>query len=176
MIYSLKQLQQAIAANPDDWRPLVFTNGCFDLLHVGHIRYLEAAKQWGKTLVIGLNSDHSVRQIKHPKPGFPERPLIPEAQRAEVLAALRAVNAVVIFDETTANHLIETLEPDVYVKGGDYTVANLPESPSVLSYGGTIRLVQVEVPTSTTGIIERILTGQTQTQKSVNSSTKQEHR
>jgi len=173
LIYTLEHLQQAIAANPEAWRPLVFTNGCFDLIHVGHVRYLETAQKLGKTLVIGLNSDDSVRQIKTPKAGFPLRPLIPENQRAEVLAALRSVNGVVLFSETTANNLIEALKPEIYVKGGDYSVESLPESPSVLSYGGQIRLVQVEVPTSTTGIIERILMGHSQTQKIVPSATKQ---
>ncbi|MGL5032484.1 MAG: adenylyltransferase/cytidyltransferase family protein [Microcystaceae cyanobacterium] len=172
MIYTLDHLQQAIAANPEVWRPLVFTNGCFDLIHVGHVRYLETAQKLGKTLVIGLNSDDSVRQIKTPKAGFPSRPLVPENQRAEVLAALRSVNGVVLFSETTANRLIEALKPEIYVKGGDYSVESLPESSSVMSYGGQIKLVQVEVPTSTTGIIERILMGHSPTQKIVPGVTK----
>jgi rfaE bifunctional protein nucleotidyltransferase chain/domain len=156
-IYSLSELQQAIANAPDQWRPLVFTNGCFDLLHAGHVRYLQVAKSFGRSLVVGLNSDHSVKTIKPHQPGFPPRPLIPETQRAEVLAALKPVDAVVIFPETTATRLIQALQPDVYVKGGDYTQSTLPEAPVVQAYGGRIELVKVEVHTSTTGLIDRIL-------------------
>jgi rfaE bifunctional protein nucleotidyltransferase chain/domain len=156
-LYSLPELQKAIAMNPQQWRPLVFTNGCFDLLHVGHVRYLQAAKSFGKTLVVGLNSDRSVNQIKPNQPGRPLRPLIPEQQRAEVLGALKAVDGVVIFSETTANQLIEALQPDIYVKGGDYTLSTLPETQAVQAYGGRIELVNIEIPTSTSGIIERIL-------------------
>ena len=156
-IYSLSELQQAIANAPDQWRPLVFTNGCFDLLHAGHVRYLQVAKSFGRSLVVGLNSDQSVKTIKPQQPGFPPRPLIPETQRAEVLAALKPVDAVVIFPETTATRLIQALQPDVYVKGGDYTQSTLPEAPVVQAYGGRIELVKVEVHTSTTGLIDRIL-------------------
>jgi cytidyltransferase-like protein len=101
-LYSLSELQHAIAASPDQWRPLVFTNGCFDLLHAGHVRYLRVAKSLGRSLVVGLNSDQSVKTIKPNKPGFPPRPLVPEAQRAEVLATLKPVDGIVIFSETTA--------------------------------------------------------------------------
>jgi rfaE bifunctional protein nucleotidyltransferase chain/domain len=156
-IYSLSELQQAIANAPDQWRPLVFTNGCFDLLHAGHVRYLQVAKSFGRSLVVGLNSDQSVKTIKPQQRGLPSRPLIPETQRAEVLAALKPVDAVVIFPETTATRLIQALQPDVYVKGGDYTQSTLPEAPVVQAYGGRIELVKVEVHTSTTGLIDRIL-------------------
>lgn len=156
-IYSLSELQQAIAQNPEQWRPLVFTNGCFDLLHAGHVRYLQVAKSFGKALVVGLNSDRSIHQIKPNQPGYPTRPLVPESQRAEVLASLKPVDGIVIFNETTATDLIKALEPDIYVKGGDYTPATLPEAPTVHSYGGRIELVQVEIPTSTTALISRIL-------------------
>jgi rfaE bifunctional protein nucleotidyltransferase chain/domain len=156
-IYSLETLTKAIAQTPGQWRPLVFTNGCFDLLHVGHTRYLQQAKSLGKTLIIGLNSDESVQKIKPVTPGIPKRPIIPQDQRAEILAALAVVDGVVIFTETTANQLIAALKPEIYVKGGDYNLANLPEAPLVQSYGGKIELVEVEIPTSTTGIIQRIL-------------------
>ncbi|GFE69513.1 adenylyltransferase/cytidyltransferase family protein [Chroococcus sp. FPU101] len=155
-VYTLYELELAIATYPEQWRPLVLTNGCFDLLHVGHVRYLNAAKTYGKTLVVGLNSDHSVGQIKPHKAGSPPRPIIPETQRAEVIAALKAVDGVVIFNETTANHLIKTLKPDIYVKGGDYTLSTLPEAPTVQAYGGQIELVKIEISTSTSGIIEYI--------------------
>ena len=96
-IYSLEQLKSIIDQNPQQWRPLVFTNGCFDLLHVGHIRYLQEAKNQGKTLIVGVNGDRSVQQIKPPTQGKPERPIIPEAQRAELLTALSSVDGAVMF-------------------------------------------------------------------------------
>ncbi len=160
--YSLSELQQAIALNPEQWRPLIFTNGCFDLLHAGHVRYLQVAKSLGRSLVVGLNSDQSIKTIKPNKPGFPPRPLVPEAQRAEVLASLKPVDAVVIFSETTATRLIQALQPDVYVKGGDYSQSTLPEAPVVQAYGGRIELVKVEVQTSTTTLINRILQARTE--------------
>lgn len=155
--YTLDKLKQTIAADPQRWRPLVFTNGCFDLLHAGHVRYLQAARKLGKTLVVGLNSDRSVQTIKPQAAGSPSRPIVPEQQRAEVLAALRAVDGVVIFAETTASQLIAALQPDVYVKGGDYQLETLPEAAIVHAYGGRIELIQIEVPSSTSAIVNRIL-------------------
>jgi rfaE bifunctional protein nucleotidyltransferase chain/domain len=159
-VYDLASLQQAIAANPKQWRPLVFTNGCFDLLHVGHVRYLAAAKTFGKTLVVGLNGDRSVQEIKPQPDHLPKRPIVPEAQRAELLMALSIVDAVVIFNETTATRTIEVLQPEFYVKGGDYTPETLPESSTVLACGGQIRLIQIRDPISTSGLIKKILQGQ----------------
>lgn len=159
-IYSLDALQQAIATEPEQWRPLVFTNGCFDLIHAGHVRYLQAARALGRSLVVGLNRDESIRRIKPPAPLLPPRPIMPESQRAEVLAALRAVDAVVLFSEDTATDLIQALQPEVYVKGGDYQIETLPEASVVHAYGGQVHLIQVEVPSSTTAIIQRILQGQ----------------
>ena len=156
-LYNLTELEQLINSQPTFWRPLVFTNGCFDLLHAGHIRYLWAAKSLGRSLVVGLNSDQSVQNIKPQQEGYPMRPIVPEVQRAEVLVALKPVDGVVIFNETTATNIIERLKPDIYVKGGDYSIKTLPEAPKVKGYGGKISLVQIEVPTSTTAIINRIL-------------------
>ncbi len=156
-VYTLIELQQAIATNPGEWRPLVLTNGCFDLVHAGHVRYLRVAKTLGRSLVVGLNSDRSVAQIKPTKPGYPPRPVVPEAQRAEVLAALKPVDGVVIFAEPTAAALIQILKPEIYVKGGDYQVETLPEAAFVQAYGGRVELVQIEVPSSTTNILQRIL-------------------
>ena len=156
-VYTLNELSQAIAADPSRWRPLVFTNGCFDLLHTGHVRYLQVAKSLGRSLVVGLNSDQSVRAIKPHQQGLPPRPIVPEQQRAEVLAALKPVDGVVIFHSLTATGLIEALKPDIYVKGGDYSLETLPETPAVQAYGGQIELVKVEIPTSTTAMIDRIL-------------------
>jgi D-glycero-beta-D-manno-heptose 1-phosphate adenylyltransferase len=151
-VFSLEVLQDLIRQSPEAWHPLVFTNGCFDILHVGHVRYLTAAKQFGKTLVVGLNSDRSVRELKGA-----HRPIVPELQRAEVIAALKPVDAVVIFSETTAITTIKAIAPDIYVKGGDYTPETLPEAPTVLGYGGKIELIQVEIPTSTSAIVQQIL-------------------
>ena len=144
---------------------LVFTNGCFELLHVGHIRYLQAARQLGEALVIGLNSDASVRQIK----GSP-RPLVPEAERAEVLAALSCVDYVIVFSEPTAENLVAALKPDIYVKGGDYAVVGrgeplssvaglkiAPEMRVVEAYGGEIAVLPYSRGHSTTFLIDNIL-------------------
>jgi len=154
---ALGDLQQAIAAQPERWRPLVLTNGCFDLLHAGHVRYLQAARALGRALVVGLNSDESVHQLKPAAPGRPARPLIPARERAEVLAALKPVDAVVIFSELRATGLIEALRPEIYAKGGDYTPDTLPEFPDVQACGGRVALIQIEIPTSTSAIVERIL-------------------
>jgi D-glycero-beta-D-manno-heptose 1-phosphate adenylyltransferase len=156
-IYTLTELQQAIAAEPERWRPLVLTNGCFDLLHAGHVRYLQAAKQLGRSLVVGLNSDRSVQMIKPAAPGLPPRPIVPEAQRAEVLAALKPVDGVIIFSEKTASQIVQALQPDIYVKGGDYQIATLPEATVVYAYGGQVELIKIEIPSSTSAIVDRIL-------------------
>jgi len=156
-LYTLTDLQQAIAADPQRWRPLVFTNGCFDLIHAGHVRYLQAARAMGRSLIVGLNSDQSVRQLKPSHAGLPSRPIVPELERAEVVAAFKAVNAVVMFSELTADNLINALQPDIYVKGGDYKIETLPEAPAVIAYGGQVRLVAMELPTSTTALLYHIL-------------------
>lgn len=154
-LYSLHDLQKRVER--DRWRPLVFTNGCFDLLHCGHVRYLQAAKALGRSLVVGVNSDRSVAAIKPPAPGQPPRPLIPDIQRAEIIAALKPVDGVFIFPETTAIAAINLLRPDIYVKGGDYDPDSLPEAPAVRACGGEIHLIDIEVPQSTTHIVRRIL-------------------
>lgn len=130
---------------------IVFTNGCFDILHVGHVRYLGAARALGDCLVVGLNSDTSVRRLKGP-----ERPVNEEADRAEVLDALRAVDYVTIFDEPTAAEIIEIIRPDVYVKGGDYTIATLPEAEIVRGYGGRVEFIDLVPERSTTRVIEKL--------------------
>lgn len=115
---------------------VVFTNGCFDILHVGHVRYLRAARRQGDWLIVGLNSDRSVQELKGP-----ERPLVSEDERAEVLAALACVDAVCIFDELRPDDLIRAVRPDIHVKGGDYTEDQLPEAPLVRSLGGEVRIM-----------------------------------
>ena len=130
---------------------VVFTNGCFDILHAGHVRYLNAAKALGDILVVGLNSDESVRRLKGEG-----RPVNPAADRAEVLAALRAVDHVVVFGEATAEELVRQLKPDIYVKGGDYSLETLPEAKIVGSYGGKTVLIPMVEGRSTTNVIRRL--------------------
>lgn len=132
---------------------LVLTNGCFDLLHVGHVRYLQAARALGDALVVALNSDASVRALKGPS-----RPLNSEQDRAEVLAALACVDYVTIFAEPRATKLIETVRPMIYAKGGDYTVDSLDpgERRALEACGAAIHIVPLVPGRSTTGLIERM--------------------
>src|SRR5579864_4540950 len=140
----------------------VFTNGCFDLLHLGHVRYVQEARALGDFLILGLNSDESSRLLKGPG-----RPFMPERERAEILASLISVDYVTIFGETTAIPLVELLHPAIYVKGGDYATAadgeeiipdtkRLPEAAAVYAYGGAVRLIPYVPGHSTTELIERI--------------------
>lgn len=139
-------------------RRLVVTNGVFDLLHAGHVAYLAAARALGDALLVGLNSDAGTRALKGPA-----RPIVAERDRARVLLALRAVDAVVIFDEPTAGPLLEALRPPIYVKGGDYALAGsggagsqLPEEPIIRAYGGAIHLIPYLDGQSTSALIARI--------------------
>ena len=130
---------------------VVFTNGCFDILHAGHVAYLEAAKAQGDVLVLGLNTDESVRRLKGP-----ERPINSELDRAKVVGALKSVDYVVLFGEQTAETVIAEVKPDVYVKGGDYTLDTLPEAKIVQSYGGKVAFIDMVEGRSTTNIINKI--------------------
>ena len=132
-------------------RSIAFANGCFDLLHVGHVRYLEGAKREGDRLVVAINSDASVRGLKGPS-----RPILSQADRAELVAALRAVDYVVIFDEPTVTPLLELLKPDVHCKGTDYTVETVPERETVKAYGGRIAIVGDPKDHSTTDLLSRL--------------------
>jgi D-glycero-beta-D-manno-heptose 1-phosphate adenylyltransferase len=114
---------------------LVLANGCFDLLHVGHVRYLQAARALGDALVVGLNSDASVRRLKGPG-----RPVMPAAERAELLAAVSGVDLVVVFEEDSADALIERLRPDVHAKGTDYTAQSVPERATVAAVGARVAI------------------------------------
>ena len=131
---------------------IVFTNGCFDLLHVGHTRYLQAARALGDLLVVGVNSDASVRSLSK----SPDRPIVDEAQRAEVLAALGCVDYVVIFTEPDPLNLITALQPDVLVKGGDWAVERIIGRDVVERRGGTVRTIPLVPGMSTTTLIQRI--------------------
>lgn len=133
---------------------VVFTNGCFDILHAGHVRYLAAAKAQGDVLVLGLNSDESVRGLKGEG-----RPINSESDRAEVVGALKAVDYVVIFGERTAEDLIALVKPDVYAKGGDYTLDTLPEAKIVAENGGKTVFIDLVEGRSTTKTIEKIKEG-----------------
>lgn len=131
---------------------IVFTNGVFDILHVGHVRYLQEARALGDALMVGVNSDASVRRLKGPT-----RPVNPQEERAEVLAALRCVDAVCIFNEDTPHALIEAVRPDVHAKGGDYKNADaLPETPLVRSLGGEVVILPLVPGRSTTRLIEKM--------------------
>lgn len=131
---------------------IVFTNGCFDLMHVGHTRYLQAAKQLGDILVVGVNSDASVRSLNK----APDRPIVNEAQRAEVLAALGCVDYVVLFTEPDPLNLITALQPDVLVKGGDWPVEQIVGRDVVERRGGVVRTLPLVPGMSTTALIQRI--------------------
>lgn len=131
---------------------VVFTNGCFDIIHAGHVRYLGKARELGDCLVVGLNSDSSVRGIKGEL-----RPIVPEDERAEVLSALEAVDMVVLFDEPTPLGLIEAIVPDVLVKGADWAEDEIVGSEVVKSHGGRVKRVELVEGRSTTNIIGRIL-------------------
>ncbi|MDQ4081650.1 MAG: D-glycero-beta-D-manno-heptose 1-phosphate adenylyltransferase [Actinomycetota bacterium] len=145
------RLESVLRLHREQGRRIVFTNGCFDILHRGHITYLSRAKALGDVLVVGLNSDASVGRLKGPG-----RPINTLEDRAQVLAALSAVDHIVPFDEDTPVELVKAVRPDVFAKGGDYTRAMLPEAPVVEAHGGTVHLLQYVEDRSTTGIIERI--------------------
>ena len=131
---------------------IVFTNGCFDLLHVGHVRYLQEARAQGDALIVALNSDASVQRLKGP-----ERPVQNELDRAEIMAALSCVDYVTIFTEDTPLNIIQSLSPDVLVKGGDWPVDKIVGHEHVLSRGGTVKSLSFQPGRSTTGIIQKIL-------------------
>lgn len=130
---------------------ILLANGCFDLIHAGHIRYLSGAGQLGGTLIVAINSDSQVRSLKGPG-----RPYIPENERAEIIAALRMVDAVTIFDEPTVEQLILLLRPDVHAKGTDYSTETVPERDIVRSYGGTVAIVGDPKDHSSTELANRV--------------------
>ena len=130
---------------------LAFTNGVFDLLHVGHLRYLKAAAALADVLWVGLNSDESVRKLKGPL-----RPIMPWAERAELLAALSPIDAVVFFDDSTADQILRLVQPDLYVKGGDYTIASLPEASTARALGANIQILPFVKGHSTTDIVQLV--------------------
>ena len=129
---------------------VVLTNGCFDLLHVGHVRYLRAAKELGGKLLVAVNSDASVRGLKGTG-----RPRVPENERAEILAALTDVDAVIVFDSPDVRDLIRLIRPDIHAKGTDYTAESVPERDVVMAYGGQVAIVGDPKDHSTTAMLKR---------------------
>ena len=152
-ILSRPDLQAQVAEWRRSGEQIVLANGCFDLLHVGHVRYLHGAKALGGRLIVGMNSDASVRQLKGEG-----RPLMPAEERAEIIAALTDVDAVVIFDEPDVRGLIRELHPDVQAKGTDYTRESVPERDEVLAYGGRVEIVGDPKDHSTTNFLGQMRT------------------
>jgi len=150
-VLSRTELISRIAAERAAGKVIILTNGCFDLIHAGHIRYLNGAKELGGFLVVGLNSD---RQVQHLKGDG--RPYISETERAEIIASLRCVDAVTVFDEPTVNELIDDIRPDIHAKGTDYTVDSVPERERVRSYGGRVAIVGDPKDHSSTDLIKTI--------------------
>jgi len=151
-VLDLPALLQALQPRRQLGARVVFTNGCFDLLHPGHVTYLEASRDLGDLLVVGLNSDESVRRLKGP-----QRPILPQADRALVLAGLRSVDYVVIFPEDTPRVLIQRLLPDVLVKGGDWAPDRIVGKEEVEAAGGRVVTIPFVAGKSTTGIVEVVL-------------------
>jgi D-beta-D-heptose 7-phosphate kinase/D-beta-D-heptose 1-phosphate adenosyltransferase len=145
-------LQEKLQASHRKGHRIVFTNGCFDILHVGHLRYLTAARQEGDLLVVGLNSDRSVAEIKGPR-----RPIVPEQQRAEILSGLSCIDYVTLFDEPDPFNLIQLIRPDVLVKGDDWPEDQIIGADIVKADGGKVVRVPLVKGNSTTAIIDKIL-------------------
>jgi rfaE bifunctional protein nucleotidyltransferase chain/domain len=146
-----EELARIVGGRQERGERVVFTNGVFDILHVGHARYLAEARALGDALLVAVNADSSVRQFKSDK-----RPIVPEAERMELIDALRVVDYVTLFDTRTPVPLIECVRPALYVKGGDYRVDELPEAPVVRSYGGEVQILSLIAGRSTTNVIANI--------------------
>ncbi len=152
MLKTLEELLSILQEERKKGKKIVFTNGCFDIIHAGHVDYLERAKKLGDILVVGLNSDNSVKRIKGEK-----RPINPQEQRAKVLSSLKPVDYVVIFEEDTPEKLIRAIKPDVLVKGGDWPIEKIVGKEFVESYGGKVLTIPFTYNVSTTEIIKKIV-------------------
>ena len=150
-VRSWEMLATELNRRRDQGARIVSTNGVFDLLHVGHLRYLQAARRCGDLLVVGVNSDTCTRVLKGPS-----RPFVPEEERAELLAGLNCVDYVTLFDDPTPVRLLEVIRPDLHVKGGDYRIDSMPETAVVRQHGGDVITVEFVPDHSSTGLIERI--------------------
>ncbi len=151
-IRSIEELRTIVAERRSHGQRIVFANGCFDLLHAGHIRYLEAARQLGDLLIVGLNSDACVQALKGAG-----RPLQNEADRAEIIASIGCVDYVLLFEEPTVDGILRELKPDVHAKGTDYTEESVPERNTVIGYGGRVAIVGDPKDHSSRDLIQTIL-------------------
>ena len=151
-VVSLRTLKAELTAHRAAGRKVAFTNGCFDILHAGHARYLKGARSMADILVVGLNTDSSVKAIKGP-----DRPIVPERERAEVLASLASVDYVVLFSDSTPLRLIEAIRPDVLVKGADWAAGDIVGGDVVKAGGGRVARVRLVKGRSTTNIIKRVI-------------------
>lgn len=151
MLIKQSELNDLLKKLREEEKTIVTTNGCFDILHVGHVRYLEKTKSYADVLIVALNSDKSVKSIKGEN-----RPINNENDRAEVLSALRSVDYVVLFDEDSPIDLLLKIKPDVYTKGADYTVETLPEAKKILEIGTKIEFISFVEGKSTTSIIDKM--------------------
>ncbi|MDQ2922470.1 MAG: adenylyltransferase/cytidyltransferase family protein [Acidobacteriota bacterium] len=150
LILERENLVARVNAEKEKGRSVVLANGCFDILHAGHVRYLEGARALGDILVVGINSDNQVTRLKGQG-----RPILPELDRAEIVASLRAVDLVTIFDEPTVTELLLAIRPDIHAKGTDYTEETVPERDVVRSFGGRVRIVGDPKDHSTSELIRR---------------------
>ena len=150
-IVDFEELSGLVAKARADGEAVVLTNGAFDLLHVGHVRYLQGAREHGQRVVVAVNSDSSVKALKGP-----QRPMIPEAERAEMLAALAVVDWVVIFSELTVERVIDIVKPDIHAKGTDYSAETIPERALVESHGGRVEIVGDPKNHSTTELVAKL--------------------
>ena len=151
MLINKNELQDLLKKLRNEHKTIVTTNGCFDILHVGHVRYLQKAKSFGDILIVALNSDKSVKSIKGES-----RPINNENDRAEVLSALRSVDYVVLFDEDSPINLLLKIKPNVHTKGADYTIETLPEAKGIMASGGRIEFISFVEGKSTTSIINKM--------------------
>ncbi len=151
-LQSTETLPPVLQQHREAGEKIVTTNGCFDILHVGHLRYLQQAKETGDLLVVLVNSDRSIQQLKGPN-----RPIVPEKERAELLAGLECVDYVVIFDDATPLSLLEQIRPDIHVKGAQYSAETLPEAVVLKSLGTLLAFMPMVEGQSTTTLIERIV-------------------
>jgi rfaE bifunctional protein nucleotidyltransferase chain/domain len=151
LVLTEAELVEAVARGRAAGATFAFANGCFDLLHVGHVRYLRAAAEEADSLIVAVNDDRTVKMLKGPG-----RPIVPAAERAEIIAALGCVDYVTVFGDATAERLLRLLEPEVHCKGRDYTVDSVPERDVVRSYGGATRIVGDEKDHSSRELIRRL--------------------
>ncbi|OQY07614.1 MAG: D-glycero-beta-D-manno-heptose 1-phosphate adenylyltransferase [Fusobacteriia bacterium 4572_132] len=149
------EVKKKIIELKNEGKKIVFTNGCFDILHVGHLRYLKEAKELGDVLIVGLNSDESVKRLKGQK-----RPYVKEEERAEMLLGLKPIDYVIIFNENTPIELLEEIKPTIHVKGGDYKKDELPETKVVEKNGGIVKILSLSNGKSSSNIIKKIIEGE----------------